>query len=658
MKKILFIVFCLPLITSAQEPKTFFGKKVFDDTVRFNPAKIPYLSAPSVVHLGIDTLAGSPTYGKLVRKTASGGAGSSALSDITAATTTNTISNSDDGQIWQWNTLTGKTAFTFRSSSTAATGDAQVLVTMALTGTNATSDEITSTLVVTNDHAGTGAINTALAVGASGGATNYAIYSEPGINKLIGNTELGAAGTLGVLKFFGSTSGVVSVQPQATAGTYTMILPNSNAAGGLGNDGAGNLSWINYQTVANLTTDVNLGTSNTLYPSQNAVKTYVDNTASTIALKDAVIAATTVAGTLATSFENNDVIDGVTLATGNRILIKNQAAAEENGIYTVNASGAPTRATDFDAVGEIPVGAEMFVQSGTANSGKKYTQTLVVTTLNTDPISFVLTGGASGTSWGAISGTLSDQTDLQNALDAKQASDADLTALAALSTTGIVARTAANTYVPRTLTGTSNKITITDGDGVAGNPTFTVGSDIVDETVSNTYAAGMKQIFDADGTNADIRLTGHTSDPSSLAAGDLWYETTTHTFRGRFNAASRTLASQDGTEVFTNKRITPRTGTEASSATPTINTDNVDFYSITALAVNITSMTTNLSGTPTTGQKLRIDITGTAARGITWGASFSDGPVALPTTTVTTNTMKVLVEWDGSIWRCMAAGSN
>ena len=58
-------------------------------------------------------------------------------------------------------------------------------------------------------------------------------------------------------------------------------------------------------------------------------------------------------GTLASDFENGDVIDGVTLATDDRILIKNQTTASENGIYTVNASGAPTRATDFDTNDEV-----------------------------------------------------------------------------------------------------------------------------------------------------------------------------------------------------------------------------------------------------------------------------------------------------------------
>lgn len=96
------------------------------------------------------------------------------------------------------------------------------------------------------------------------------------------------------------------------------------------------------------------------------------------------------------------------------------------------------------------------------------------------------------------------------------------------------------------------------------------------------------------------------------------------------------------TNTLTNKRITKRVSTEASSATPTINTDNVDCHRITALAVNITSMTTNLSGTPTDSQMLMISITGTAARTITWGASFAG---ALPSTTTGTERLDVLVKW-------------
>jgi len=112
------------------------------------------------------------------------------------------------------------------------------------------------------------------------------------------------------------------------------------------------------------------------------------------------------------------------------------------------------------------------------------------------------------------------------------------------------------------------------------------------------------------------------------------------------------------TQTLTSKRITRRTGTTTSHATPSINTDNVDFYSITALAVAITSMTTNLSGTPTEGQVLLIAITGTAARAITWGSSFETGAAVPPTTTITTARLDSFFVWNTvtSKWRCMAQG--
>jgi hypothetical protein len=77
---------------------------------------------------------------------------------------------------------------------------------------------------------------------------------------------------------------------------------------------------------------------------------------------------------------------------------------------------------------------------------------------------------------------------------------------------------------------------------------------------------------------------------------------------GSLTVGTVAVPTISSTNTLTNKRVTPRTGTTTSSATPTINTDNVDFYSLTAQAVDITSFTTNLSGTPTDGQTLWIAI--------------------------------------------------
>jgi hypothetical protein len=126
-----------------------------------------------------------------------------------------------------------------------------------------------------------------------------------------------------------------------------------------------------------------------------ATKAYVDAFSQGFSFKASVRVATTATGTLTTAYENGDVIDGVTLATGDRILIKDQSTASENGIYTVNASGAPTRATDADASGEIAKGTVVYVQSGTANA----TQQWAVTATGATP----WVPGSSTSTWSQVS---------------------------------------------------------------------------------------------------------------------------------------------------------------------------------------------------------------------------------------------------------------
>ena len=94
--------------------------------------------------------------------------------------------------------------------------------------------------------------------------------------------------------------------------------------------------------------------------------------------------------------------------------------------------------------------------------------------------------------------------------------------------------------------------------------------------------------------------------------------------------------SASGTATLTNKRITARVDSTTSSATPTINTDNVDTYKLTAQSVDITSFTTNLTGTPTDDQILHIIVTATGSHTVTFGSKFEASTVALPTTISTT----------------------
>lgn len=137
-------------------------------------------------------------------------------------------------------------------------------------------------------------------------------------------------------------------------------------------------------------------------------KQQLDNAIAGLAWKAPVRVATTTNGTLATAYANGQTIDGVTLATGNRILIKDQTTGSENGIYTVNASGAPTRATDANSTAELN-SATVYVIAGTTNADKAFTQTANDPTVDTTALAWAQVGG--GTAYTAGNGmTLSGST--------------------------------------------------------------------------------------------------------------------------------------------------------------------------------------------------------------------------------------------------------
>ncbi len=83
-------------------------------------------------------------------------------------------------------------------------------------------------------------------------------------------------------------------------------------------------------------------------------------------------------------------VDGVTLAEGDRVLVKNQAATSQNGIYKVvdAVNGIWDRATDFDSAAEMNLGYRAYVVSGTSHGGKTFALDATVTTINTSPVNF------------------------------------------------------------------------------------------------------------------------------------------------------------------------------------------------------------------------------------------------------------------------------
>ena len=121
-----------------------------------------------------------------------------------------------------------------------------------------------------------------------------------------------------------------------------------------------------------------------------ATKAYVDAARSGLDVKDSVRAATTANITLS----GEQTIDGVSVVAGNRVLVKNQSTASENGIY-VAAAGAWARATDFDSDAEVTPGAFVFVEEGTvaADSGWVLTTDGAIT-VGTTGLTFAQFSGA------------------------------------------------------------------------------------------------------------------------------------------------------------------------------------------------------------------------------------------------------------------------
>lgn len=127
-----------------------------------------------------------------------------------------------------------------------------------------------------------------------------------------------------------------------------------------------------------------------------ATKGYVDAARSGLDVKQSVRAATTGPLTIATDLEAGDTLDTtVTLVAGDRVLVKDQSTASENGIYVVQETGAAVRAEDFDSTAEVTPGAFTFVEEGTENGDSGW----VVITDGT------ITVGTTGIEFAQFSGT-------------------------------------------------------------------------------------------------------------------------------------------------------------------------------------------------------------------------------------------------------------
>lgn len=329
---------------------------------------------------------------------------------------------------------------------------------------------------------------------------------------------------------------------------------------------------------------LNADPSNSLHA---ATKQYVDALGNGIKWKPSVRAATTTNGTLASAFVNGTTHDGVTMSTGDRLLIKHQSTASENGIYIVPASGAPARASDADAFGELN-GAVVMVLEGTANGDKGFMQTADLTSL------------ASNQTWIQNFGTglfVADESTLTLSgstfsIKALGITNAQVSAGAAIAHSKMAALT-------------TGRALVSDGSGftsVAATTSTEVG-----------YLSGVTSPIQTQLDNKQATITGSASSVVSTnltasrvcrinSSGKLAESTVTDTELTLLSGVTGTLATLAGSQTFTNKTLTsPQIGTAI------LDTNGNELLALTATASAINEITiTNAA----TGNNPKISATG------------------------------------------------
>ena len=284
--------------------------------------------------------------------------------------------------------------------------------------------------------AGTANVGTALSIAAESGTTDtvnlltdtLTFAAGEGINTTVSDNTITIAGedatssNKGIASFnstdFTVTSGDVTLNAERVEDIVGNLVLGGTGIDATYTDGAGTLSIDIDSTVttnsgSQTLTNKTLGTSTSLGADLNASsykitnlaaptssgdaanKAYVDAVSEGLHIHPSAVAATTANVDISTDLENGDIVDGVTLATGNRVLVKSQSNAAQNGIYVVQASGAAVRATDFDAPSEVDGGDFIFVTGGTLYDNTGWVQTSTgITTIGTDAINFTQFSGA------------------------------------------------------------------------------------------------------------------------------------------------------------------------------------------------------------------------------------------------------------------------
>lgn len=266
-----------------------------------------------------------------------------------------------------------------------------------------------------------------------------------------------------------------------------------------------------------------------------------------------------VATTASITLSGEQTIDGI-LTSASRILVKNQTATEDNGIY-VTAAGAWARAGDANAVGELILGRGVHVQSGTVSGGKVFKISSSVISLGVSPVTFtdVVKQAFTGDLTGDVTGNADTADAVNNALTIG-------VGLAVSDPfTGAVARTVE--------LGTPSALTNTTTNSVSGTThTHELNGELVETTTGSAPYYGVRAwaSFDGDTTPPTILDSGNVTSVTRVSTGLFEVNLTTAMSSTNASTNSDTLSATDtpiqhGSRMSTTSVVVVRTRDNANN---------------------------------------------------------------------------------------------